>query len=430
MNFLEQIVARLGANSQAPVLGEVHPDGIVTVTGGQLQEEISSARHFLRERGLRPGDRCALFAPNSIHWVATDLAILAEGLVSVPLYFRQAPAEIAVMIRDSGAAHVCCGDETLRDALRHAMPDMPANSLLGDAFRAPADPVGPLQPLPDSAPVTIIYTSGTSGEPKGVVLTAGNVGHMLGCTASRLNLLMGPRAEPERVFHWPPFSFAASWIMLLSALSRNSLLLLSTDLNRLPDEIRVAQPEYFLNVPTLLERLRRRVEEQIAQRGGIVARLFARARQAAVLRGDGNASLAEAASLYFCRRAVFPKIRGVLGPRLKALICGSAPLAVETQRFFQMLSIPVLQAYGLTETTAICTLDDPRAVEPGRVGRAVPGVEMKLGADQEILVRGPNVFAGYWNRPEETAHVLRDDGSTPATRAKRMRAAIGVLSAA
>jgi long-chain acyl-CoA synthetase len=93
---------------------------------------------------------------------------------------------------------------------------------------------------------------------------------------------------------------------------------------------------------------------------------------------------------------------------LKALICGSAPLNVETQLFFMMLGIPVLQVYGLTETTAICTMDDPRDVVPGRTGPAISGIEMKLGENEEIVVRGPNIFPGYWNRPQETSKVLRD----------------------
>ncbi len=105
---------------------------------------------------------------------------------------------------------------------------------------------------------------------------------------------------------------------------------------------------------------------------------------------------------------IFPSIRKRLGPNLRALICGSAPLARETQLFFMMLGIRVLQVYGLTETTAICTMDDPQHVEPGRVGPAIPGIEMKLGENGEILVRGPNIFPGYWRRPEQTAAVLRD----------------------
>jgi long-chain acyl-CoA synthetase len=105
---------------------------------------------------------------------------------------------------------------------------------------------------------------------------------------------------------------------------------------------------------------------------------------------------------------MFPEIRKSIGTKLKALICGSAPLSIETQLFFMMLGIPVLQAYGLTETTAICTLDDPLQAVPGRVGPAVPGVEMKVAENGEILVRGPNVFPGYWQRPEATAKAIQD----------------------
>ena len=121
-----------------------------------------------------------------------------------------------------------------------------------------------------------------------------------------------------------------------------------------------------------------------------------------------KAELPTACWLILAKRLVFPKIRQRIGPNLVALICGSAPLSEETQLFFMMLGIPVLQVYGLTETTAICTMDDVHDYTPGRVGPAIPGIEMKLGENHEILVRGPNVFPGYWNRPETTAKVLKD----------------------
>ncbi len=121
----------------------------------------------------------------------------------------------------------------------------------------------------------------------------------------------------------------------------------------------------------------------------------------------GTAKVADSESGFPWPNAmIFPTIRKkMIGSNLKALICGSAPLNVDTQLYFNMLGIPVLQVYGLTETTAICTMDDPRHVEPGRVGPAISGIEMKLGEDEEIIVRGPNIFPGYWNRPQETAKV-------------------------
>jgi long-chain acyl-CoA synthetase len=409
VNFLQNIFERLAGAPERMVLQEMRPEGRASVRAGELLERIAAARAFLAAAGLRKGDRCALLAPNSIHWVALDLAAMADGIIVVPLYARQAPAELAAMIRDAQPAIVCCGDAALQRNLLAAWPGgAPRTTLLEEIFAAPpakqavsvpGDPVA----LADSDPVTIIYTSGTSGESKGVVLSVGNVTYMLSCTTARLELLMGRLTRPDRVFHYLPFCFAGSWILLLSSLLRLSELRLSTDLARLADDLREAAPDYCLNVPQLLERMRSAVEGRLAKRGGITNKIFANAKAASLGAKNGKRG---GISLLLAERVIFPAIRKQLGPHLKALICGSAPLALETQLFFQMLGIPVLQVYGLTETTAICTMDDPRRVEPGAVGPAIPGMEMKLGEQNEILVRGPNIFSGYWNRPEDTAKAL------------------------
>jgi long-chain acyl-CoA synthetase len=180
------------------------------------------------------------------------------------------------------------------------------------------------------------------------------------------------------------------------------------DLTKLADEIRRAEPNYFLNVPTLLERIRTGVEENIRKRGGAIAKIFDRAK-AAWFRLDAKTPRPwDFFWLGLAGMFIFPSIRKRLGPNLRALICGSAPLARETQLFFLMVGISVLQVYGLTETTAICTMDDPHRIEPGSVGPAIPGIEMKIGENNEVLVRGPNIFPGYWKRPDQTAQVLRD----------------------
>jgi long-chain acyl-CoA synthetase len=311
------------------------------------------------------------------------------------------------MIRDCQPAMVCCGDADLQRNLLAAWPGgAPRTVLLEEIFASglqePGVHTDPI-PLADSAPVTMIYTSGTSGESKGVVLNVGNVTYMLSCTTARLEQLMGQRTEPDRVFHYLPFCFAGSWILLLSSFLRLSELRLSIDLTRLADDLRYAAPDYCLNVPQLLERMRAAVEAQVAKRGGFANTIFAKAKAASL--GSTNGARG-GVSLLLAQKLIFPAIRKKLGPNLKALICGSAPLALETQCFFQMLGIPVLQVYGLTETTAICTMDDPMRVEPGAVGPAIPGIEMKLGDHNEILVRGPNVFSGYWNRSEETAKTM------------------------
>jgi len=404
--FLQNIFQRLEAAGDAPVLQEIRSEKIVSASGRELLTLIARARGFIAANGLKSGDRCALLAANSMRWAAIDLAMMAQGIVVVPLYARQAPRELAAMILDSGAKRIFCENAELREAILGACREAPAVSLFDEIVATNPAEARPAKLFESSDPVTIIYTSGTSGEAKGVVLNAVNVDFMLARTTERLDQLMKGSAGPERVFHYLPFNFAASWIALLSYLSRNSVITLSTDLSKLADEMRIAAPNYFLNVPALLERVRAKVEDGIRAKGGWIAVLYAKAKQAYL--AGAEAGFGDRIALAAARKLLFPTVRKTLGPQLKALICGSAPLAVETQKFFFMLGIPVLQAYGLTETTAICTLDDPAFVEPGCVGPAIPGIEMKLGENQEILVRGPNIFSGYWNRPEETAKALRN----------------------
>jgi long-chain acyl-CoA synthetase len=408
MNFVEDIFAQLEGAGDTVVLQREGGRGTAYTSGRELMHLVGRARAFLAGKDLKKGDRCALIGHNSIRWVALDLAIMAEGLIVVPLYARQAPGELTVMLKDCSPSLIFCGDAALRDGIAKEWPDAPPIILFDVAF--PKEKAGALTPsLVAGDPVTIIYTSGTSGEAKGVVLTAGNVGHMLSCTSGRLSVLMKNRQGQDKVFHYLPFCFAASWIFLLTCLQRRSLMVLNTDLNRLASEMRHAAPDYFLNVPTLLERTRKAVDEQLWKTGGIVQTIYRRAKGAWVRMQEGQSRPGDGLQMGLARLLIFPSIRKkMIGANLKALICGSAPLNLETQLYFSMLGIPVMQGYGLTETTGICTLDDPLQVKPGRVGVAIDGVEMKLGENAEIMARGPNIFAGYWNRPQETAKALRD----------------------
>ena len=407
--FVGDIFSQLQAAANTRILAEIRDGEITGATGSELLELIRKARTFVASKTLKKGDRCGLLAANSIRWVAMDLALMAEGLIVVPLYSRQAPAELVAMMKDCTPSLVCCGDAALRDGIAEIWAEVPTQYLFDEIF-AGVDGVHLERPqVGKEDPVTIIYTSGTSGEAKGVVLTAANVGFMLDRTAERLGELMSGATGQDRIFHYLPFTFAASWIALLTFLKRRSLITINTDLTKIASDMRTVAPDYFLNVPQLLERMRRAVDEQLWQTGGVAQAIYSRAKAAWVRKQEKQSKAGDAVWLRLANWLVFPAIRKkMIGRNLKALICGSAPLSVETQLYSMMLGIRVLQVYGLTETTAICTMDDPNRVEVGYVGSAIPGMEMKLEENDEIVVRGPNIFSGYWNRPEQTADALRD----------------------
>jgi long-chain acyl-CoA synthetase len=410
MSFVNQIFASLDEHTDKVVLQEVCAEPI-SCTGQQLLDQVRVARAYLRRLRLKKGDRCALLAHNSVRWVAMDLAIMAEGLIAVPLYARQAPAELVAMMKDCWPSVIACGEQALGDAIVQEWPEAPPVFTFENVFAASREPLStPGSSIGDADLVAIIYTSGTSGEAKGVTLNAGNVGHMLGCTSGRLDQLMKKRPGQDSVFHYLPFCFAGSWILLLTCLLRGSRLTLNTDLGKIAADMRAAAPDYFLNVPALLERMRKAVDEQLWKTGGAALKIYSKGKGAWARKHDGKSRAGDALWIALANRLVFPTIRKkMIGTGLRALICGSAPLNIETKLFFMMLGIPVLQVYGLTETTAICTMDDPDGrVVPGRTGPAISGVEMKLAENQEIVVRGPNIFPGYWSRSEETEKVLRE----------------------
>jgi long-chain acyl-CoA synthetase len=309
------------------------------------------------------------------------------------------------MLRDAEATLLIVSDAALLASIEPHLPSGCALVRYEELFAQEDAVTGAAESNADE-PITIIYTSGTSGEPKGVMLSARNVDFMLDVTVERIGRMTEAGREEDRVFHYLPLCFAGSRIMLWSQLRRGNPMFLSTDLGNLAEEMRTATPHYFLNVPVLLERIKAGVEKKLGEKPWL-HRLYANAIAAAgkeVAARSGKDKLA----LALGERLLFPKIKKLLGENLEFLVCGSAPLAEATQRWFQILGLPVYQVYGLTETTGIVTIDDTDNVVAGRVGFPVPGCEIAIGEGGELLCRGPNVFAGYFRRPEASAEILRD----------------------
>ncbi len=404
MSFLDNIFTTLEQSAGRSVLSEVHAASTVEVDGPQLRNLIQQARRYIRQVGVSDGRRCALIATNSIHWVAMDLAIIAEGGIVVPLYDRMSPQDQVAIMHDCEPVLVVCGDTSVQQAVSENWPGAPPTCVLAEVFHDEEKAGNWQDPptIPADRVVAIIYTSGTSGLSKGAMLTCGNLDFMLGRTVERFDQLLSSVHERQRFFHYLPFCFAGSWFLLLSSLIRGNELYLSMDLQRIRDELKRAQPHFFMNVPTFLERIKRGVESAVDERGGFGKKMLVRAKAAWSNRLAGKLSIGGRMWSAMANRFIFRAVRNGISKDLQAIVCGSAPLAEDTQHFFEMMGIKVLQVYGLTETTAICTMDLEYDIQAGWVGHPIDGVELRLGENSEVQVRGPNVFAGYWNRKGDT----------------------------
>lgn len=407
MTFVTTILERLERAPDQPFVTEVRGGTLIPTTGRGLRAMVEQARAALRARGIQPRARVVLVAPNSSRWVALDLALLAEGITVVPLYARQAAAELSTVIADADPALVIGSDEVL-NALETAAPKVALDQLFSGDSRASSEraPVA-LEPH-DIA--TIIYTSGSSGDQKGVMTKVGGIDFIIDRLHPRISELTNHQ-DPvrDRVFHYLPLCFAGSRMMLWATLSRGAGIMLSTSLDDLVRELQTASPHYFLNVPALLERVRGGIEKRLKERGleSIYRPLIERWRRAR----SGDGTLLDRLVLALAKRTLFAMIRKQIGPNLLGLCCGSAPLYEETQGWFiELVGIPVYQSYGLTETTAIVTFDERGKIIPGRVGAPLDGVQLELSDEGEVLVSGPNIFAGYFRRDEATREAFDAEG--------------------
>jgi len=330
MNFIEQMYQGLRTAADRPLLLEVAGSTLRETTGRALEALVAHARGYLAAQGVSPGDRVALIAHNGARWAAADLAILGAGAIVVPMYDRQAASELRGMLENCETRLVIVDTAKLKSELEDVWPGHVHIALFDEVFsHAPAD-IAPVKRSGDDR-VTMIYTSGTSGEPKGVLYTADNVDFMLAQTTARLVEMVGSRTGQDRVFHYLPFCFAGSRIQLWSQLARANPLMVSTDLNNLVEELKTASPHYFLNVPTLLERIKLGVGNKLKERGGVAFALYQAAVDGAERKASGKGTLVDTLALALANRIVFPKIREQIGKNLEFLICGSAPLSEDTR---------------------------------------------------------------------------------------------------
>ena len=386
--------------------------------------------------GLAPGDRVALLSENRPEWLLADLACLACGLVDVPIYATSPSADVEELLRRCGAkALFLSGAEQWRKVaaararlpvLRHVIAFDPAASDEAIAFAALASegdaaPDATLANLAAAEEVkrrlaairrsdvaTILYTSGTTGAPKGVMLTHGNL--LANCRAVLDHVALGP---DDLTLSFLPLSHSfertAGHYALLMA---GGAIAYASSHERVPVEIREVKPTLVLGVPRFYEKVHDRILGAIERGPKYRRALFDFALRVAdeVAACNGAPPLKLRFRHELAQRLVFSLLRHRMGGRLRFFVSGGAPLDPELVRFFGRLGLPLLEGYGLTETSPVVTVTQPGRVVPGSVGRPIPGVELRIAEDGEILVRGENVFAGYVDDPDATAAVLSPDG--------------------
>jgi long-chain acyl-CoA synthetase len=412
-----------------------HVEGL---SSQEVYEHVRDLSLGLSALGVGAGDRVAILAESRPEWLLTDLAILTAGGVTVPVYPTLSASQARYIFQDCGAKVVVVSTSQQLEKvqqIRHRLPALesvvvididaasvsPGTSVLSfaeviarghqrltgewGAAREFRDAVRAI--TPDHL-ATIIYTSGTTGEPKGVMLTHGS----LSANMRAATLVLDVDHDDVALSFLPlshSFERMAAYVYLFAGVT----MVFAESFDTVGRDIVAVRPTIITGVPRAYEKMQARVMEKGQAGSPAKAALFrwairaGIAKSAATLRGRA-VSPATALKASIADKLVFTKIRAGLGGRIRFVVSGSAPLAVDTAEFFQAVGLPVIEGYGLTETAPILTVNPPAAPRVGTVGKAVSGVELRIASDGEILARGPNVMKGYHNKPEATADAVKD----------------------
>jgi long-chain acyl-CoA synthetase len=381
----------------------------------------------MQREGLAPGDRVAVMLKNCLEWVVFDLAALGLGLVTVPLYVNDRPENFALIIEETDARLLLIEGvaqwELIREVHGH-LACLRRIVSLTPACKRDCDPrlitlsdwlpdqasefhVESLQP---DAPASIVYTSGTTGRPKGVML-------------SHANILANVFAGLSRVQIFADDLFL-SFLPLSHTLERTSGYYLPImagaavahvrSLEQLPEDLAAVRPTILISVPRVFERMHKKITRRLADGPRWKRRLFSLTVAVGwrrFLHGQGRGRWSPRFLLWpMLDRLVAGKIRAALGGRVRLAISGGAPLSPDIARFFISLGLTVLQGYGLTEASPVVAVNTISHNRPETVGLPLPGVEVAIGPDSELLVRGANVMAGYWHDPAATAAAIDPEG--------------------
>ncbi len=375
--------------------------------------------------GLSPGDRIGLLLPNGPEWVAADQAALGLGLVTVPLYLEDRAENAAFILREAGVRVLVVRDANLWRRVANEIAHLPAlrrvvlleGEAPTDSRIRTADQWLPATADPPSRPpggasnlATIVYTSGTTGRPKGVMLSHANL-----LSNAHAALQLYPFSPDDLFLSLLPLSHAfertAGYYLPMMA---GATVAYARSVQQLAEDIRRLKPTVMIAVPRVFERVYARAQGETAKRSALARTLLDRTVATGWRRFEARQgqSRCGAACLAWplLDRLVARRIRALLGGRLRLAVSGGAALPLPVARFFLGLGLDLVQGYGLTETSPVISVNLPENNHPTGVGLPLPGVEVRIGEDEELLVRGPGVMLGYWNNPGATAERIDADG--------------------
>ena len=399
----------------------------------ELAERVHAASIGLRELGVRDGDRVAILSENRPEWAITDYACLTARATDVPIYPTLPARQVEYILRDSGAVAVVVSTaaqleklQSIREhlpALRHVIafdadargPDvLPFDELLacGRAAltRHPGWRTHALAARPDDL-ATLIYTSGTTGDPKGVMLTHGNI-------ASNVTTSVGlfDFGEGDECLSFLPLSHIFERMFgHYSMFHAGVVINYAGSIDTVAADMRELRPTMMASVPRLYEKIFSRVLDAVRASPAPRRRIFAWARRVGeswVERTLAGEPVPAMLSLQrrVADRLVFATLRARTGGRIRFFISGGAPLSPEIAKFFFAAGMPILEGYGLTETSPVMAVNIFGQTRLGTVGRPIPGVEIRIAPDGEIITRGPHVMKGYYNKPDATREAIDPDG--------------------